>query len=553
MENVTINGVLYRYLEAFDVNLTLQYENNRWSEWHIIREFISNALDAVDGQTDAFSLSEEEGFIHIHDHGSGYPINYAKRIGASSKKNEEQSIGQFGEGTKMSILTCLRKGIKVRLASQNWLIIPKSIPIEDDLDVLVFDIYESDETIQGSLVSIEAIQEIKEILKDKGQYFLQFSTLSPLYGSMNQGILPSVGKSKLFNKGVYIKDIDALYTYGISINQLNRDRDLVDDDTLSQRIREIWNKVNNPNVIQRYFEESSRIANGVISSKYKEFNYCIYPEWEVRQIWVDTFYSLFGPKAIISTSDLASREAVCLGYSPIRLEYFGRTLADFIGIPKDVDVISDDYEFTWSNSLNDHEEKRLSFFKQVADLLALESPQTVKLFESYAKSENVVGLYNPEKDEIYLKRERLGGNLEESLETFIHELNHKSTGADDTDRKFADGLSALSTKLILELLKTVGIPTALKLTDRGFKLPKSFSYQADKLMSNITAIGNQIMIQTNGHLLSSKLSGLKMKAYCSEKPVTFYKGNFYINIPHAIRQFLPDEVSFNVTINPEQI
>ena len=227
MEKI-INGVVYHYSEQFDVNLTLQYENDRWSEWHIIREFISNALDAVDGQIDSFSLSEEDGFIHIHDLGSGYPINYAKRIGASSKKNEEQSIGQFGEGTKMAILTCLRNGIKVRLASQNWLIIPKSIPIDDDLDVLVFDIYKSDETIQGSLVSIETTQEIKEILKDKGQYFLQFSTLPPLHGTMDQGIFPSAGKAKLFNKGVYIKEIDALFTYGISINQLNRDRDLIE-------------------------------------------------------------------------------------------------------------------------------------------------------------------------------------------------------------------------------------------------------------------------------------------------------------------------------------
>lgn len=552
MEKV-INGIRYQYLEQFDVNLTLQYENDRWDEWHIIREFISNALDAVDGQSDSFSLSDEDGYLHIHDHGCGYPINYAKRIGASSKKNEEQSIGQFGEGTKMAILTCLRKGISVRLASQDWLIIPKSMPIENDMDVLVFDIYKSDESIQGSLVSIEATPEIKEILKDKGQYFLQFSTLSSLYGSLNQGIFPSSGNAKLYNKGVYIKDIDALFTYGVSINQLNRDRDLIDDDTLSHKIRDILNKVDNPIVIQRYFEESNRIANGVVSSKYKEFNYTLYPDWEVRQTWVNTFYSIYGSKAIISTSDLASREAQCLGHSPVRLDYYGRTLADFIGIPKDVDVISDDYEFRWTDSLTEHEEKRLAFFRQVTDLLALDSPETVKVFDSYAKSENVVGLYNSDSDEIYLKRERLSGNLEEALETFIHELNHKSTRADDSDRKFADGLSSLSAKLVLELLKTVGIPTILKLTDRGFKLPKSFSYQADKLLSHITAIGNQLMIQTNGHILSSKLSGLNLKAHCSERPVTFYKGSFYINIPNAIRQFLPEEVSFNVTINSEHV
>lgn len=553
MESVTINGVLYRYIEQFDVNLTLQYENDRWSEWHIIREFISNALDAVGGQINAFCLTEEDGFIHIHDLGDGYSINYAKRIGASSKKNDDQSIGQFGEGTKMAILTCLRKGIQVRLASQDWLIIPKSMPIEDDLDVLVFDIYKSDESIQGSLVSIEATSEIKEILKDKEQYFLQFSTQSTLYGSMGQGIYPIKGKSKLFNKGVYIKDIDALFTYGISINQLNRDRDLVDDDTLSRKIRDIWNNVNNPKIIQRYFEESNLIAKGVVSNHPLEFNYCIYPELSVRQIWGDTFYSLFGSKAIISTNDLASREATYLGHSPIRLDYCGRTLTDYIGIPKDVEVISDDYEFKWSDTLNDREEKRLSLFKQVTDLLALECPETVKVFDSYAKSENVVGLYNPERDEIYLKRERLTGNLEEALETFIHEINHKATGADDSDRKFADGLSRLSAKLMLEHLKTVGIPTRLKLTARGFKLPNTFSYQADKLMSTITAIGNQILIQTNGHVLVCKLKGVALKAFYAERPVTFHKGSFYINIPKAIREFLPEDVPFNLTINPELI
>lgn len=370
---------------------------------------------------------------------------------------------------------------------------------------------------------------------------------------MTQGIYPSQGNARLFNKGVYIKNIDALYTYGISINQLNRDRDLVDDDTLIRNIRDIWNNVDNPKIIQRYFEESSHIANGTNSSHLKEFNYCIYPELTVRKVWVDTFYSLFGSKAIISTNDLASREATCLGYSPVRLEYCGRSLADYIGIPKDVDVIADDYEFAWVDDLNDREEKRLSFFKQVTDLIPMECPETVKVFDSYAKSENVVGLYNPDKDEIYLKRERLGGNLEEALETFLHELNHKATGADDSDRKFADGLSRLSAKLLLEHLKTVGIPTILRLTDRGFKLPSSFSYQADKLMNTITAIGNHIMIQTNGHVLMSKLSGLTFKPYFMVRPITLHKGSFYISIPKAIREFLPEEVPFNLTINPELI
>jgi hypothetical protein len=538
-------------MEQFDVNLTLTYENESWGEWHIIREFISNALDAVNGQVQALSISEEAGFIHIQDNGCGYNLTYAKRIGASSKKNEEQSIGQFGEGTKMAILTCLRKGINLRLASQNWLIIPKSITV-DDLEVLVFDVYESAESISGSLVSIVATPEIKEIIDNKGQYFLQFSTQSPLFGSMTQGIYQSTGQAKLFNKGVYIKDIDTLYSYGLALSNLNRDRNLVDDDTLCSMIRDVWNKVNNPQLMQRYWAESSRTAIGN-NAKYKEFNYCIYPDWDLSQLWASAFSAFFGEKAILFTNDLAAKEAQYLGYIPIRLEYCGKTLCELIGIPKDSAVISDDYEFTWSGRLSDQEEARLSFFKQITGLLDLECPETVKIFDSYAKSDKVMGIYNPDKDEIYLKRERLNGNLEDALETFIHELNHKSTRADDSDRQYADGLSKLSAKLILELLKKVGIANTLQLTNKGIRLPDSFSYQADKMTGQITVLGNQILIETNGRLLSTKLSSLNLKPCSSERPVTFHKGSFYINIPQVIRQVLPAEVPFNVTITTEQI
>ena len=35
---ITYANRLYSLKETFDVNLTLDYENDSWSEWHIIRE-----------------------------------------------------------------------------------------------------------------------------------------------------------------------------------------------------------------------------------------------------------------------------------------------------------------------------------------------------------------------------------------------------------------------------------------------------------------------------------------------------------------------------------
>lgn len=73
--------------------------------------------------------------------GAGYTIFYAKRIGASCKKNNSDSIGQFGEGIKLALLTCIRNNIVVMLGIQNWLIVPYINHIENQ-DVLFYDIYE---------------------------------------------------------------------------------------------------------------------------------------------------------------------------------------------------------------------------------------------------------------------------------------------------------------------------------------------------------------------------------------------------------------------------
>ena len=280
MENLIVNGFEYQYKEQFDVNLTLQYENDRWEAWHIVREFISNALDSVSGDISKVSISKENGYFNIADCGDGYPITFAKRIGASSKRQTESSIGQFGEGTKMAVLTCLRKGLSVKLASQNWLIVPKALPIDEGLEVLVFDIYESEDTIEGSLVSVEVSEEMKIIVENKELHFLQFNSITPFHGTMTAGIYPNDGKAKVFNKGVYIKNIDAMYSYALSISQLNRDRDLLDDNTLCLTIRDLWNTVDKPELIECYFQESCKAAG--TNSNYKEFTYSLYPVSEVR-------------------------------------------------------------------------------------------------------------------------------------------------------------------------------------------------------------------------------------------------------------------------------
>ncbi len=37
-------GREYKFVEEFDCNLTLDYENDRWEAWHVVRELVSICL-----------------------------------------------------------------------------------------------------------------------------------------------------------------------------------------------------------------------------------------------------------------------------------------------------------------------------------------------------------------------------------------------------------------------------------------------------------------------------------------------------------------------------
>ncbi len=554
MKNLNFTGRNYSYVERFDCNLSLSYENDRWDTWHIVREIVSNALDSVGGDAARIKIVEENGYISITDDGPGYPIVFAKRIGASSKKEENDSIGQFGEGLKLTALTCLRKGISMKIASQDWLIIPEAAPAEEGVSVLVFDIYKTDQPLNGSSLSIKNTEGIKHYIDNIGGYFLQFNHLTPLFGSVSAGIFPKEeNKTKLFNKGVFIREIDALNSYGISINALNRDRDLIEDESMCSKIRSIWDQVDDKNLIDPYFTESYRAASLNTNSRLREFSDFIYPQEQCKAVWKETFYELFTDRGVIYTDDLAAKEACCIGYVPIRLDYCGKHAAEYVGIKKDVEVVKADYAFSWAEKLSSKEESRLSFFHQVAKLVGLEQPKFIKVFESYAKSEYISGIYDSDRDEISLKRDVLNGQLIEALDVYLHEQNHKATGADDYTRAFPDGLSKLLSQLILNFVGKVGFPLKVKLVTRGFQMPGSFSYSGDNMLSRIALLGDEVIIHTAGKTMRAILPDPVHKPYCSERMATLYKGRFYVNIPASIRETLPDEVIFYVAQDVEQI
>lgn len=485
-DTIIINDITYALKEEFDVNLALDYENDTWEEWHILREFISNALDSVAADIAKIKIDIRGSYIYIVDKGEGYPLVYAKRIGATSKRNEAGTIGQFGEGIKLSLLTCIRKNIKVSIASRNWLIIPKTVEMEGQ-NVLFYDIYLAEKSFNGTLVLIEATEKTLEVINNIERYFLHFKHQDCLFGSLQEGIYPLLnGISSLYNKGVFIRDIDALYSYAISIEKLNRDRDFISHSDAAYRIRDILRKVDRVDIVKSVITAST-IQNDEHNTLIEFYSglYSDYPD-----VWAKAFDELYGKNAVIFTNDIAGREAKALGYNVIRLGYHLSAILKRGGVKEDQSGLSNDYEFTFANDLYTNEKSVLQKLCYHTRLLNIEPPQIIKVFENYANHENIPGIYIPETEHLYLKRSILSGDFDKALSIFLHEVNHHCTQADDLSREFAQELCDTLTRLLIMYEKDTGYETELEVKQKGILIPSGINLFSESLYAGVVLVKN---------------------------------------------------------------
>ena len=532
---IAVNGVNYTFKEEFDVNLTLTYENDNWEEWHILREFISNALDSVRGDTAKVSISSSDGYITIRDTGDGYPLVFAKRIGATNKKDDTDFIGNFGEGVKLSLLACVRRGIKVLLLSREWLIEPKAVLMENQY-VLMYSIYETDTPVIGTTVVIEANAAAMEIIDNLGQYFLQFrSDNEILHGDMNSGIYPMADqKARLYNKGVYIKDITALYSYCVNLERLNRDRDLISNSDIAMAIKKIWDTVDSPCLIKPLIVASTW--------PYRQRNKLVELYYGISSVstdaWATAFTELFGSKALLYTNDLAAREAMELGYDVVNCDYHISDILRPAGIRNDTETLADDYEFTYTDKLEHNEAVTLDKLYALVGLLDTDILKDVKVFEEYANHPDIRGIYSPRLNQVFLRKNLLATGVQEALTVYLHEVNHRISGSDDYSREFADSLCQMLSKLLLRYASEVGIKTTAQINGTDLYLP--FQLQTGTTnYANFIAVGNRLFIYTPDSSADIELPLVLASPLCGIRKFIMRKdGYLMIKLPTKISAML---------------
>ena len=213
----------------YELPISPNYVSN-WGVKEAIREILQNAIDAEKcGCEKQINYNEELHNLYITTKGTTLPIS-SLVLGCSSKTNEDNMIGKFGEGYKLALVVLLRNGHQVSIANgENYW----------DISFEYSDIYKTEVLCVGTLNKC-LVQEIPSIVfcitnidQDLYNEFLQYfpcinedygETVESAYGSI---LLDKRFKGKMYVEGLYIQsdnNFDYGYNFNADVVDLDRDR-----------------------------------------------------------------------------------------------------------------------------------------------------------------------------------------------------------------------------------------------------------------------------------------------------------------------------------------
>lgn len=311
-------------MSKFELSLAKDYVPS-WTYVEAIRELFQNALDqeaVMEDNQMFFNYDEASKTLSIGNKSSILSTS-SLLIGASTKADDDKTIGQFGEGYKLATLVLTREGKTVTFynygAKEVWK--PRFVNSRRyDAEVLTFfvdkkfpwqGVPDNNLTIEVSGITKEEYEKIIESnlhLQDIGKTF-----------NTDKGriLLDEKYKSKVFVNGLYVCDYDR-YTYGYDFNpreiKIDRDRRLVDSFDLKWLASQMW--------LKQESEEMRKMAAQLIVNSAADTEYVgsVVSESEkytkTSNYVYDTFREKHGDDAI-PVSNQTELESISSDYKPV--------------------------------------------------------------------------------------------------------------------------------------------------------------------------------------------------------------------------------------------
>lgn len=260
--------------QKFELTLTPEYASS-WELQDALRELVQNGLDQqVQHAGNALSINHipEEDALEI----SNKESILSKRsllLGYTSKSNDPDTIGQFGEGYKIALLVLTRLGKKVIIYNYGnkevWtpkLVKSRRFEGEHILQITVDTDFPWKKKPHSNLViRIEGInQDDYTELVDRTLFLQDIHEDDTIETKRGKILLSDKYAGKLFVDGLYVGELEE-FTYGYSIKpnflKIGRDRNLVNGFDIQYETSQMWKESGYSDRLYNLIkEESSEVS-----------------------------------------------------------------------------------------------------------------------------------------------------------------------------------------------------------------------------------------------------------------------------------------------------
>jgi len=413
--------------QIYNLNLSSDYLPN-WGGWEVAREIISNAIDADPNLKITYPSPDVLEVIT-----STVPsLSEMFIIGQGTKSANGETIGQFGEGSKMAALVATRCGaMELFLPEQRV-----SFAFEEQESMGV-------KTLHAKVIPSANPNEFRVKITYPGISIIAKNRIlfnvveGPIKKASNKG-------AQIYCKGIFISEITSeeskypfLYDWNLNKLTLNRDRNMVNANSISGAIS-TWLC---SNLTLEIAEELIRKDTCIESSAL----YYADGSDHVRGLMYQAWTNVHGD-SLLSTGEETTKIARREGRKVVEIQnnyYFLNALIR-CKIPLDSSVVTHKNRFLRATN---QQEKAIAQLRKLDALIGAPTLNEVIVYQT--TKETHFGSADSANLIIYLSEDLFApGNQFNLIRTYLHEMAHiMSNGANDETGEFESALDNLLGKL----------------------------------------------------------------------------------------------------------
>lgn len=238
-------------MSKFELSLSENYVRD-WSIVESVREFFQNAIDqqSITEDNDMFfNYEEDKEILYI---GNKSSILEAKSLllGASTKSDNNKTIGNFGEGYKIATLVALREGKQIIFYNYGKKEIWKPRMVKSkryNANILTFF---TEKHVWKKTPNNYLTIEIQDITKEEYEKIVESNLHLQEVGNYKETsygriLIDEEYKGKIYVNGLFVKQLKMDYGYDILPQhlKLDRDRKMVADFDIQWLTSQMWKEV----------------------------------------------------------------------------------------------------------------------------------------------------------------------------------------------------------------------------------------------------------------------------------------------------------------------